>query len=590
MPDQKLLSFCLTGRNDSYLGNFKYRLKTAINYLASSCQRIEMLNQIEILITDWNSDIPLSEAIRLSPEASLITRFLYVPPSIAKKYHADINQKFNTVCATNAAIRRSSGKFICCMPADVLFPPLSLLNLIKVMSGDVDFPFETNKCLIKICRKMLPWRITESEPSLEDFERYLARTSAKIPYDRTSLPDLTHGLGATVASNEIWNLTQGFDERLTGWGFSDVEFGLRVEQVYPGIEVSHYGIYVYDTAENTNLSLTIKTKKQNHRIYHDTIRANSDSWGLNNERIEFRPPGELVSAGLNSEDKSIQSQEKSQSLTDIVKTMANRKFYNILKENLPFLKKLPIKWKIFYPIIWYGTTHSLDRYLEFGVHDTSFAYIASMTNPIVDITIALSLHGDINTRSKISPDDIAIYLSDVDHKGSCKYLTGNITTAVKRLKDYSADKCLFDLIIFQADLFGEAGPSLLSDVMNYLTEHGAVVVVGAPGGFFPYCWNETMMRHKSYIFIHCFDSEVGIILKSASVKNKIKISDTEIQRLLQKMWCPIIYRKSAYYVSLWLRLFSLGFERLIYQPIWRWPKLSFRLLIEFQKKRQNSFE
>lgn len=586
--NQKLLSFCLTGRNDNYLGNFRYRLKTAVNYLALSCQRVKMLNQIEILIADWNSDVPLSEAIQLTPEAALITRILYVSPCTAKRYHDDPNQRFNAVCSANAAIRRASGKFVCYMPADILFPPLSLLNLVTLMRGDIDFPYDINRCLIKVSRKMLPWHITESEPSIEEIERYLSKINIKIPYDRSSMPDLTHGLGAIAASKDIWNSAQGFDERLSGWGFSDVEFGLRVEQVYPGLEVSHYGIYVYDMAENTNWSLTLKARKENPRIYHDAIRANSDNWGLNNEEIEIHAPIKIDSLDSVSQDKLKASEREPLSLTSIVNNMTSRKHGLLLRENLPFIKKFPIKWKIFYPIIWYGTNYRLHRYLEFGVLDTSFAYIASMTNPLVDITIVLSLDGDLNTRSKISPGDIAASLRDVDHKGPCKYLTGNIATAVQRLKEYSAEKCIFDLIIFQTDLFGEAGPALLGEVMEFLSEFGAVVVIGTSKDFFPFCWNETMRRHQSSAFIHCIENEVGIILKSTAAINKNDYSDPEVQRLIKKKWRPVIPRKSAYHISIWLKLLSLGFERLIYQPLWQWPNISLRLLNEFLMKRARS--
>ena len=50
----KLLTVAVTGRNDDYMGNFKYRLTTCLNYLARNLRDLGRLDEVEVLVTDWN--------------------------------------------------------------------------------------------------------------------------------------------------------------------------------------------------------------------------------------------------------------------------------------------------------------------------------------------------------------------------------------------------------------------------------------------------------------------------------------------------------------------------------------------------------
>ena len=52
----KLLSMVVMGRNDDYMGNFKYRLSTCINYVARNLKKLGRLDHVELMVTDWNSE------------------------------------------------------------------------------------------------------------------------------------------------------------------------------------------------------------------------------------------------------------------------------------------------------------------------------------------------------------------------------------------------------------------------------------------------------------------------------------------------------------------------------------------------------
>lgn len=582
MSNQKLLSFCLIGRNDNYLGNFKYRLKTALNYLAWSAKKIGALDRIEVLIADWNSNLPLSENIDLTAAATTISKFVHIRPEIAQKYHLKKSQVFNAPCATNAAIRRASGRFLCFMPADVLFPPVALLNLIKIMTQDGDLSQNINKCLLQISRKVVPWQFVELEPGLQDLEDYLIQNSGKFLGNTDffwAMPDLSCGLGAIAASQELWQLSRGFDENLTGWGFSDIEFGLRIGQIYPATELSHFGIYVYDL-EQRPADTGERSKRMNPSVYHNQIRTNTDNWGLGNEKLEIqtaRPPEKTITTSRKINDAPPVN-TIFESFRDILQHMSNRKYYHFLKSHLPFARNFVVNWKYFYPLIWFGLTYPLLKYLEFGVSDVNAAPISALANPCVDITIIADWHADQGQTTQITPVEISAFLNDVGHKGRLRFIEGQVNTALERLKAQTNETVVYDFIFFKPDLFGEKADMLLDNVMEYLSNRGAMVIAGNARGAFSICWERMKQRYPSYTYIHCFKNEVGIILKTPPDEQAKSFPEAKMQRILKKAWHPIKARKSIYYLVKLFEVLSEDLANIYYEHFWRWPQIMFRLL------------
>ena len=64
--NKKLLTIVVIGRNDNYRGNFKNRLENSINY---NCKNIDDLgygSKVEMLLVDWNSEIPIQNDLILN--------------------------------------------------------------------------------------------------------------------------------------------------------------------------------------------------------------------------------------------------------------------------------------------------------------------------------------------------------------------------------------------------------------------------------------------------------------------------------------------------------------------------------------------
>ncbi|NJL90104.1 MAG: hypothetical protein HC916_10145 [Coleofasciculaceae cyanobacterium SM2_1_6] len=140
----KLISFIVSGRNDNYMGNFTYRLATCINYIAHGAKKLGRLADIEIMLTDWNSDVPLAEDLPLSPEAAEICQFVYVPPAIAQTVQLP-DQVFFGACAVNVSLRRATGEFILLINADLLIPHYSLRLLLDLAQRKLELPLPLEK-------------------------------------------------------------------------------------------------------------------------------------------------------------------------------------------------------------------------------------------------------------------------------------------------------------------------------------------------------------------------------------------------------------------------------------------------------------
>ena len=92
------------------MGNSRWRLETSINLALLNAQDADFLDKLEIVVSDWGSEVPLSEVLDLVPEAKSTVKFIHVPPDIAEVKQKD--SKFPEVIALNAAARRASGEYI----------------------------------------------------------------------------------------------------------------------------------------------------------------------------------------------------------------------------------------------------------------------------------------------------------------------------------------------------------------------------------------------------------------------------------------------------------------------------------------------
>ena len=123
------LSIVTQGRNDCYMGNFKWRLATSLNRYAESIVRLGTQREVELLLVDWGSAEPLSQSMALSDSARNLLKVVTVPQGVAARFNRD--SPYSVVHAANCGIRRALGRFIMFCDGDTYLPQHSLEAILE---------------------------------------------------------------------------------------------------------------------------------------------------------------------------------------------------------------------------------------------------------------------------------------------------------------------------------------------------------------------------------------------------------------------------------------------------------------------------
>ncbi len=269
------------GRNDNYGHDFKRRFVQAMNFLAWSADRAGVLEQLEVVFTDWNSSSPLAEDIRLSDLASQLVRFISVPPELAAPHNFG-KTPFHTGLSLNVAFCRARGKFIGMMPGDILFTQYPLRSLMAVLRRDWPLPFDPENVLLGIPRKFLGSHVDDARyfDSYEHMERLLSSGDWYLTADTYSRA-LNGGYGMWILPATCLQRIRGTLESIGGWGYSDTDIAMRLADRMPIVNLSGYGVFCYDF-EISIKEYRSKNRNVRFRLEHFALEngTNPPDWGL----------------------------------------------------------------------------------------------------------------------------------------------------------------------------------------------------------------------------------------------------------------------------------------------------------------------
>jgi len=550
-----LISFILSGRNDNYLGDFKYRLTTTINYLCRNAKKIGRLKDIEVIIVDWNSEIPLAQEICIAKEINEVCKFIYVPPEIASKYNPN-NRQFNSSIAPNVGIRRAEGEFILVMSADILFSVTSLNNLFFLLDKKNDTVFDINKTMMTIGRKLIPWQIVEKKPSLYEWNRYLQLHNKYLNY-RKDTPGFTGGVGAILMCDYIWKKMKGLNEKFKDWGGNDVELGLRINQFYRNIELNYFGIFVYDMQQKPEERKSIKNNVP--KIIPFLTEIKNPNWGLKNYALEIQKTSCTQGRKknlFNNESKIIHKNRKV-----ILSYLADTSIDKYILHNLLLLRRIKLKneWSCLYPLFWYTKNYLPRKYLEFGIRKGYTSALIASINHSVEIYGIDEFNSHEGNKFDHLPRFSSSLLQRNNFRGFAQFVTGDKYTAFKRLKKSFIGHMSFDLILFRVDMFGNKSIEQLKEIMNFLENNGAIVITGKDTQLFTNAWDNIQKEFPKYMYIVCKKYSTGVILKCRDDLNN-KLSDYEQEeKVLTKAWKLKKWKWYLVYFAYIIMIFSKNY-------------------------------
>ncbi len=165
------LSLILCSRNDQYMGNSLWRLQTTLNYVAQKVHELSREEEVEVLVSDWGSDIPLREVLELSPDAARMISFILIPHEVACDLQKD--SPFAEVLALNAAARWAEGEYIGRIDQDTLVGKRFLEYFFDLYEGRRELEVPLNSVLLFANHRIVPYRFSVRCPALQTVNRYI---------------------------------------------------------------------------------------------------------------------------------------------------------------------------------------------------------------------------------------------------------------------------------------------------------------------------------------------------------------------------------------------------------------------------------
>ena len=480
---QPLLSICVHGRDDDYMPDFKYRLWTTIEMHAGQLERLGRLEQVEIVVTDWGSAVPLSEQIVLGQQAQRIVRFIRVPPETVLETQNGVDY-YHTSRAVNVGLRRARGKFTFLTNGDQFFSVYGLEQLLRLLDGETSHLLDISRRLLVVPRVQIPWQVVARMPTTQGWTEFIERGEYALDQD-SSIYKHCFGVSAgfIMGSREFAAL-RGLDERHSGWGWNDIDLGLRASQTHGHTWLSIAGIFMFHMAHPPAGRRPSAVGKPNVAVYSSSPAVNGRDWGLGAIRLpectaleaarkRGRPARQPVwdKERVFSFEGAVSSVERIDDASDLRRLAAEFRHRGRLvpQEDRPFFLLLHCISRKALPL----------SYLEFGFTDGYFASIVTRSAPGAAVCVAERLEGERSDNPLVT---LLHLLEQSGFKGSFRYLNADVSNSPGRIAWMYGPKAAFELIVARALFLESLSDKSFSIVMSLLPRHGALVVRGDVNG------------------------------------------------------------------------------------------------------------
>lgn len=278
------------------MGNSRWRLETSINLALLNAKEAHFAEDIEIIISDWGSEIPLSEVLCLVPDAQKRVKFVHIPTKIAQVKQKD--SKFPEVIALNCAVRKANGEYIGRIDNDTIVGKEFFENFCNLVNNKDSLWFDPTKAFMFIERRSIPYRFSYRSFPINYVYNYIKYYGPKLKIEtaRTwGFPFWWSPVGIMLFHNKIWHESRGYDEKLIYWGWMEADLAIRLGKKHllvdfkdlSGNFLYHLEHYPSLTAYNDRNGPATPRKKNNPKLYGLSYQANNENWGLHKENLKL---------------------------------------------------------------------------------------------------------------------------------------------------------------------------------------------------------------------------------------------------------------------------------------------------------------
>ena len=301
-PGKPVLSLILCSRNDQYMGNSLWRLQTALNYVAQMVYELSREEDVEVLVADWGSDIPLRDVLDLSPAAARIVSFILIPPKIARDLQND--SPFPEVLALNAAARRASGEYVGRIDQDTLVGKRFIKYFFELHEGGRQLEVPLSSALLFANQRMVPYRFAVRCPPFWAVDKYIGWFGRFLKIEISSWnPFYCHGVGIWLVHRDLWNECGGYDERMIYMNTMEINMIARLmknhKMVNLGklVDYDFYHLEHYHPLVPRRSSTYRKVNPDPPFVKPDILNPNGPDWGLIQypfEKLPYSPDRKKV--------------------------------------------------------------------------------------------------------------------------------------------------------------------------------------------------------------------------------------------------------------------------------------------------------
>ena len=527
-----LLSLILPAKNDSYMGDFRWRLETTLNYLAYSLATIGRLNDVEVLVGDWGSEKPIHEVIALSEEARSLCSFVVVPPEFAKVAQKD--SPFPIPIIQNIALRRATGTYLAQTDSDIVYPELTLSRLLSILDGSLSCGVDTKKALMVCSRRNIPYEMSESRANIFEVQKYVSRYGTMLGYDKL-IPGFSTPSGMAILHRDLWYAAQGYDERLIYWGWMEIDLYFRFTQQVPWCDLDNYGVNLYHIEHYPNRNA--QPRKMNPMLVSESFTANDSSWGFAEQHFPIAKAStahysaeshnaprfrleKLRACGPQGIENGLRDLEITKSCAErIVKLQKHLFITEALIAEVKRYENLlthatPPTWDFRSALVWYTRNFRPLRYLEIGSGATDASFqVAAEFRPISIYTLG-KWPSPAAPALIQGPGVLADVLAkELNHAGYVRLISGEEIEGLARFLKDSDESSAFDLVCL-SPLWGvsESCTQIVS-FLPRITWGGACVIVTPDDAYTDLLCDELRPRKETHEFFMCLGVRCLLLLR-----------------------------------------------------------------------------
>lgn len=496
---RKILTFCITGKDDDYMPDFRYRISSTINHLSRSINNLRQEKKIEILVTDWGSYPAMSESLQLSEEAGKVCRFIYVSPEVIRSTQGG-KKYFHSSRATNVALRRANGEFVILFPADTLIQEHSLAQILRMLKGEIKLPVRIEETYFAIPRFQVPWQFIERQPTLAELDRHMFLLAKNTALEPTKYFSIFGSAGAIGMPRLLWRTLRGVDEMLTGWGWADIDLGLRASVKYSWLSLSAIGVFLYHM-EHPPHSGRRKSElvKQNPQIFRDRICVNDEDWGLGDYEFEMKAPRVQQKPDHSLDHHRYDA--RSASIPKVASDLTGKSFEYTMPPDEEGHSVISL-------ITWYARNYRPLRYLDLSVGNEGILPVASNC-PSAEIYKVGPWKG---TGLQESPITVIHILDSANFRGYVRFVNGEIYTAINRLEKSFFGQIEFDLIYSLSDEVNALPDEEICGLLSYLSPGGGLFIGCPSKKDFRRILGKMKSKYDEYTYYLCQDGKSGMVV------------------------------------------------------------------------------